>query len=393
MSELLSPDKLLLLLFEDIDKTNPCIIYVGVGTHCNVPLWNYELNQQMPIFLHDWKINNSDIPIKIILFDGFAKDDPYIVNDPNAYYSESFIKDPKYSNVYKSEFGIQVYNFPLNVKWINDKYNMAGEYDITDLVANIVKRLSDSNHIFFFHEFTGRNPESLEYQIKQMTNYDENKVCIDISRGRDLSCCVNFSEPENYPLITQSGKLISWLNPKLVPFEKRQLLINKFIKKDITITGCPYNNSDMFDFYLYKQIMNINQYIYNTCSKMIYLLRVLYNKDAEFTKMEENYILNLDVLTLKIDKFLVIYNGIIAQMLQLKEIIEKTDDKNIIYAYKIALLEKLYSFFEICLGNIKVISKEGFDELFIEFEALENKNKLINIFRNFCLRYDILNNI
>lgn len=393
MSELLSPDKLLLLLFEDIDKTNPCIIYAGVGTHCNVPLWNYELNQQMPIFLHDWKINNSDIPIKIILFDGFAKDDPYIVNDPNAYYSESFIKDPKYSNVYKSEFGIQIYNFPLNVKWINDKYNMAGEYDITDLVANIVKRVSDSNHIFFFHEFTGRNPESLEYQIKQMTNYDENKVCIDISRGRDLSCCVNFSEPENYPLITQSGKLISWLNPKLVPFEKRQLLINKFTKKDITITGCPYNNSDMFDFYLYKQIMNINQYIYNTCGKMIYLLRVLYNKDAEFTKMEENYILNLDILTLKIDKFLVIYNGIIAQMLQLKEIIEKTDDKNIIYAYKIALLEKLYSFFEICLGNIKVISKEGFDELFIEFEALENKNKLINIFRNFCLRYDILNNI
>lgn len=390
MSELLSPDKLLSLLFEDIDKTNPCIIYMGVGTHCNVPLWNYELNQQMPIFLHDWKINNSDIPIKIILFDGFTKDDPYIVNDTNAYYSESFFKDPKYSNVYKSEFGIQVYNFPLNVKWINDKYNMAGEYDITELVANIVKRVSDSNHIFFFHEFTGRNPENLEYVIKQMTNYDENKVCIDISRGRDLSCCVNFSEPENYPLISQRGKLISWLNPKLIPFEKRKLLIDKFIKKDITITECPYNNLDMFDFYLYKQIMNMNQYIYNTCSKMIYLLRLLYNKDAEFTKMEENYILNLDVLTLKIDKFSVIYNGITAQMLQLKEIIETTDDKNIIYAYKIALLEKLNGFFEICLGNIKIISKEQFDELFIEFDALENKNKLINIFRNFCLRYEIV---
>jgi len=390
MTKLLNPEELFSLLFKDCDKTRPCIIYMGVGTHCNAPPWDSEFNQQMPIFLHDWKINNSDVPVKIILFDGLTKSVPYIVTDTSAYYSDSFIADSKYCNVYKSEFGIEVYSFALNVKWLNDKFNINGEYDITNLVANIVKKVSELNYLFFFHEFTGRNPESLECQIKGMVDYDEKKVCIDISRGRDLSCCVNFAEPENYPLISLDGGVMSWINPKLISFDKRKFLIDKFKSKPMTLTECPYNNSNMFDFYLYKQIINMNTLIYNACRKIIYELRVLYSKDVKFTKMEEDDVINLEVLKLKIEKFAIVYNDIIARMLQLKEITEITEDKNIIYPHKIALLQGLNNVIEICLAYIKMINKEDFDELFLQFDMLDDKCKLISVFGNFCVKHKIL---
>ena len=391
MSELLGPEELIALLFSDIDKTKPCIVYMGVGTHCNVsPLWNHELNQQMPIFLHDWKINNSDIPVKIILFDGLANSDPYIVTDTNAYYSDSFIKSPKYSNVYTSDFGLQVYSFALNVKWVNDKFNMGGSYDVTNLVGNIIKKVSDSNFLFFFHEFTGRNPEMLEYQMKQMIDYDETKICIDISRGRDLSCCVNFLEPENYPLIVQNEKIISWLNPKLVSFEKRQLLINKFTNKSFIVTNCPYNDSEAFDYFLFKQIKNVSQYIYNLSCQLIHTIRTLYNRDTRFTKYDEDCIINLDILIIKINNFSIVYNDIISRMLLLKEIIKITHDANVIYPYKINLLENLKNVIELCLTNIKLIPKNEYNKLFIIFDTLEDKYKLMGIFRDFCLKHQFM---
>jgi hypothetical protein len=393
MSKLLTPDRLLELLFEDIDEKSPCVVYMGIGTNYEdygTSRWNRELNQQMPIFLHDWKINNYGVPVKIILFDGIAKNSPYIVKDEESYYAESFMRDSKYVNVYKSYFGIQVYDFHLNVKWTNDEYNMPGDYDITNLVAKIVKRVSESNHVFFFHEFTGRNPEQLEYQIKKMTKYDDSKVCIDISRGRDLSCCVNFSEPENYPLINMTGRSITWVNPKLFSFEKKRELNKKFNKANIESNSTPYENCEIYDFYLYRQMMNINQYIYNCCTKIIYFMRLLYDKETKLTKIDKKYILNVDTLTMKINGIQKICNSIIAHTLQVDQIITTLHDEDTAYAHKLSLLEKLNTLLEICVGEIKEISKEDFDELLSEFETLENKNRLITVFRNFCIRHEII---
>ncbi len=400
---ILHPDRLIQTLFEDVNKTKPCIIYMGIGTHCyDTKGWDYKTNQQLPAFLHDWKLNNSDIPIKIILFDQSTTGDPDIITNSSLFFADSFIRDKRYYNVYSSPFGIQVYNFALNVNWINNNYDLEGTYDITQLVSSIVKSVStEYNHLFFFHEFTGRNPEILEYEIKNLIDCnenkvcDENKVCIDISRGRDLSCTVDFSEPENYPLIKLDGGHISWVNPKLIPLKKQQELTEKFLNKPIVVIECPYNNFNMFDYYLFKQIVNNNRYIYNICRKIIYVIRTLYDKDSEFSSWDATAIMKLNILSVKIPDIKVHLNKLYAGVYQIKDIIKDGMDKNTVFVYKLSLLEDLKTIIEICLSNIKCWTKNEFreinevSELFIMFDTLDDKCKLMNIFNDFCLTHNI----
>jgi hypothetical protein len=330
------------------------------------------------------KINYPDIPIKIILFDQAEKSDPYIITDPSSFFAGSFLTNERYSNVYKSEFGIEVYSFPMNVNWFNDSFNKEGYYDITGLIIDIVKNVSDTNYLFFFHEFTGRNPENLEHEIKKLIIFDENKVCIDITRGRDLSCCVNFSEPENYPLIDLNNKNISWINTKFIKLDKRQELIDKFTNKEITTIECPYYSKNMFDYYLFKHITNNNQYIYNICKKIIYIMRTLYNKDSEFSKWAEISIGKLNILNIKIPNIEIIISKLFAGIIQIKDVVEQGLDKDAIYPYKIAILEDLKSIIEICLGNIKPLPEEELSVLFIMFDTVDDKCNLISIFNDFC---------
>jgi hypothetical protein len=393
MAEQLHPDELIKILFENTKKTNPCIIYMGIGTHCNdYAGWNQSTNQQFPAFLHDWKINNPDISIKIILFDQATKSDPYIITDSSSFFADSFVKNERYSNVYKSDFGIEVYSFPINVNWFNDEFNIDGYYDITKLLVSIVSSVSESesNNLFFFHEFSGRNPEKLEHEIKKIINFDENKICIDISRGRDLSCCVNFSEPENYPLINLNAGSISWINPKFIELGKRQELIERFAGREITTIDCPYYSSDMFDYYLFKHITNNSLYIYDICKEIIYVIRSLYNKDSDFSKWEVSSITKLNMLNIRIPKIEVIIDKLFAQILQINDIIDQGGDKDTIYPYKLSLLEDLKTIIEICLTNIKPIPDEEISELFIMFDTIENKCNLISIFNDLCSRNNIL---
>ena len=393
MAEQLHPDELIKILFENTKKTYPCIIYMGIGTHCNdYAGWNQSTNQQFPAFLHDWKINNPNILIKIILFDQATKSDPYIITDSSSFFADSFVKNERYSNVYKSDFGIEVYSFPINVNWFNNEFNINGYYDITKLLVSIISSVSESesNNLFFFHEFSGRNPEILEYEIKKIIDFDENKICIDISRGRDLSCCVNFSEPENYPLIDLKLQSISWINPKFIELSKQQELIKKYANKQVSTIKCPYYSPDMFDYYLFKHITNNNQYIYEICKQIIYVIRSLYNKDSEFSKWEENSIINFSILNIRIEKFENFINKLFAQIIQIKDIIIHEFNKDIIYPYKIALLEDLKFIIEICLKNIKLIQDDEFSELFIMFDTSDDKCKLISIFNDFCSKHNII---
>jgi hypothetical protein len=390
MATKLHPECLFRTLFENTDKTRPCIIYMGVGAHCNdFKGWNYSTNQQLPAFLHDWKLNNPTIPVKIILFDQATTGDPYIIANKDSFFADSFIRDKRYNNVYNSEFDIQVYSFDMNVNWINDNFNMEGNYDITELICSIVKSVSESNHLFFFHEFTGRNPEILEYGIQKLINYDERRVCIDISRGRNLSCCVDFSEPENYPLIKLDGQYISWINPKLISLKKQRELTEKFENKSISVVECPYYNSDMFDYYLFKHIVNNNRYIYNICKQIIYVMRTLYNKDSEFSNWEATSIMKLNILSIKIPNIQIHLNKLYAGVYQIKDIIKDGMDKDTVYPYKLSLLEDLKAIIEICLSNIKYWEDDEFSELFIILDTLDDKCKLMDVFNDFCLEHNV----
>lgn len=390
MTTKLHPDYLIQTLFEDTDKTKPCIIYMGVGTHCNdQDTWNYNTNQQLPAFLHDWKINNPTIPVKIILFDQATITDPYIITDTSLFFTDSFVKDTRYCNVYKSEFGIQVYSFALNVNWFNDNFNLKENYDITELIISIIKSVSESNHLFFFHEFTGRNPEFLEYEIKKLIDFNEHKVCIDISRGKDLSCCVDFSEPENYPLIKLNQESISWINAKFISLEKQEELIKKFTNKTIAILECPYYNSDMFDYYLFKHIVHNNRYIFNICKQIIHVIRTLYNKDSEFSTWQATSIMKLNILTIKIPNVKIYLNKLFSTVQQIEDVSKIGVDRDTLFPYKLDLLEDLKTIIEISLSNIKYLKEDELSVLFIMLDTLDDKYKLMSIFNDFCSAHNI----
>ena len=381
----LEPEKLKTLLFSDIETDSPCIIYMGIGTHyMNHIDWEYKLNQQLPAFLHDFKINYPSIPIKIILFDKETTI-PYIITDKKLFFSESFTQDDIFNNVYKSDFGIQVYTFLLFVNWINNDYDMDGTYDITSLLLHIIKKVNESNYLFFFHEYTGRNPQVLEYEIKKIINYNDSKICIDISRGRDLSCCVNFLEPENYPLIEFKDKMLTWINPKNIPYEQNLEFYTKFIDKEIKIS-CPYNSEFMFEFFLFKQLMNKNKLIYTFLKNLVYLFRNLYNRESEFTFYEEKTIKKLSLLTFKVYNFQEFYIEILENVAKIKDSNQETH-----FYFKIKILENLKNILKIIFKSLKTtIKNDDFETLFLMFDTLEDKYKLINIFNDFCYEHNIL---
>jgi hypothetical protein len=386
----LHPDCLLSTLYEDIDKTQPCIIYMGVGTHCNdFKGWNCSNNQQLPAFLHDWKLNNPTIPVKIILFDQATTGIPYIIANKSSFFADSFVRDMRYNNVYNSEYGLQVYSFAMNVDWINNKLDTKDNYDITELIISIVESVSKSNHLFFFHDFTGRNPTILEYGIKLLTDFDESRVCIDISRGRDLSYSIDFSEPENYPLIKLDGQYISWINPKWISLKKQQQLIEKFEDKSITVLESPYCNADMFDYYLFKHIVNNNRYIFNICKQVICIMESLYNKDSKFSDFGTN-IMKLNILNVKIPYIQIFLSKAFIRVNQIQDKISSGICKNTVHLYKLSLLEDLKTIVGTCLSSIKTFSSFELSELFSAFDTLSDKSKLMNIFNDYCLTHNLL---
>jgi hypothetical protein len=406
MSDLKIED-LYTVLFSNIDEKMPCVIYMGIGTHCNDPLrWdvpqNRCLNQQFPCFLHDWKISNLDVPIKIILFDAETKSKPYIVTDRSSFCNGSFVQDDKFSNVYNSEFGIQVYSFPTNVKWKNDRYNLNGSYDITELLLKIVQKVSACNYLFFFHEFTGRNPQDLEIEIKKMFDYDDQKICIDISRGRDLSCCVNFYEPENYPLIEKDEiNLIKWLNPKNISFDKKRLLIDNFskgheyaeyiqyLKESNELSNIVYSDELVFNFYIYKQIMNVNKNIYNICNKIFFTMKNLSSKFKSFDIIDEKNIIELNILQLVFSNFSLIYSDILTHLFLLKENTIKDDEFKISYSYKLTLMDKLKTVLVMCMSSLNIDDTKIID-LMKDFERESDLSKFRLIFKNFCMEKQLI---
>jgi hypothetical protein len=377
----LKPEELTSCLFSDLDNNIPCVIYMGTGTHFNKyekDTWDFNLNQQFPAFLHDFKLANITVPIKIILFDK-ACTIPYIVTDNISFFSNTFVKNNYFSNVYSSEFGITVYNFSINVTWLNDEYyNNNENLDITNIICEIIKKVNNSNHLFFFHDFAGRNPQNLEFEMENMVELNKNKICIDISRGRDLSCCVNFNEPENYPLIKIKNNKILWLNPDMVGQSKCLKVKNKFKQTAINIE-CPYNNKNTFDYFIFRQVLNKNKIIYEKCKSLIDLMRIIYH-NCFISYSEEKIVRDLKFIFSKIQKIKIIHD----ELLELFKLKLEDDIVEII-------VKKIKEIIELFFSNIDpFIEKYEYETLFLMLDTTDNKYQLINIFVDFAKKHEII---
>jgi hypothetical protein len=389
MSILLDPNNLPEVLFENSSST-PCIIYVGVGTHLQYGKdWEHKYNQQFPAFIHDWKINNSSTRIKIILFDGMENDIPYILRDAQSFYSNTFHMDSKYSNVFRSDYGIEVYNFRFNVNWFNNYLNREGYFDISNIIIQIMGKIG-RGYLFFYHEFTGRNPELLECEINQIINFNDRRICIDISRGRDLSCMVDFSEPENYPLILSNGSDdIEWLNVKNLSIEKQFELIDNFsgkISKDfysVVETTCPYLHPKVFEYYMFKQIINKNMCVKNICKKILYGIKSFYEMSRDFTIYDYENLKNIQLLKTKVVLGSEKEMDNIKKLSEYIEMLKSCFDATTSEIYRTEGLKIIKQILFDCIKNIKKIPEEIIRDLFGKFDITVDKYRLVGIFNNF----------
>lgn len=310
----------------DSNVSNPSIIYIGVGTYFSPvyktgtsnKYWNYDENQQFPPFLHDFKSSNIDIPVLVVLIDPAfnTSDFSYIVNFQDQFYSGSWEESKEYSNIHYSTLGINVIVIPEKVIWKENLHEEPESFDFANFLVNVCNKVSssnpssssssssnpgstltsnpnpnpNSNTLLFYHEFTGSNPRILEQIVKKNAiDYDPNKICIDITRGADMSCYFNLSNPEFYPVISlDSSNKLKYVNPLMLSSDEKTNIILKYKKFtkgfDVQDSGCEYyaskpnylfaTNSDII---LCFQIIKFDKMIINIISNgLIPMIRYLY---------------------------------------------------------------------------------------------------------------------
>ena len=251
-------------------KNNSTIIYFGIGSmfysnnNNDNNEWEYKNNQQFPPFLCDAKNKFIEINILIILIDPAFEYliSPYIVNDCKNFLYNSWTKSSTFINLYESTLGVSVIYIKKRISW--DNLNNDEFFNIKPLIINLCEFISNPeiDALLFYHEFTGENVIRLEQIIKkskinnQSIEFDNNKICIDITRCADLSCYFNLTNPENYPIITFDNNKLKYLN--LTNFSNME--IKEIISKHKKFTFDVNNNDKNI---IYKKELEIRKYRMN----------------------------------------------------------------------------------------------------------------------------------
>ena len=410
------------------------IIYFGIGSKfypSNTQSgWDSKLNQQFPTFLHDAKLKYFDKNILIILIDpGFdLNQSPYIVSSQDNFLSNSWTKSDTHTNLYVSEMGVSVIVLKQFIGWNSYNYK-SPEYSqfiniepmLLELCEYISRPTVDS--LLFYHEFTGHNVLVLENSIKTQCvefgiGYDETKICIDITRGADLSCYFNFTNPENYPIIIIDENInkLKYLNPSTIWIQNSTEIINKYKKfnlesnsknyssssnsksnPDNISTICPFNKYDTN--YLYDKPNDLVLYFQIVKSDLISFMLIknsIISLIRQFYTMENkkkfgigmwgvNFfsILKSKVITINFDS--------IEDKLRLIDSINSCSDEipnynEIFDLTKNQILDDLYHILSISLKTLLVkyrINDADIDDFIEKIKNIQNKYDIIKFYENF----------
>lgn len=389
------------------------IIYIGAGTfyfnNDKISDRDYKNNQQFPPFLQDFKLKNLNIPILIILIDPEFNLNilPHIIQSSGQFYSNSW-NITKESNLYHSNLDIDVIAISDIVSWNNNFQNI--KFNFENFLINLCHNLSnnDVNTLLFYHEFTGTNVILLENLIKKkLKNFDNNKICIDITRGADMSCYFDLSNPEFYPIVKydEIDKTIKYINTNQLTNEIKMKILNKY--KKITIESKnKFNLREIeTDLILYFQIIKLDKIIFDNVSTCILpLIRYLFVCE-NITNINNTWCINhINQLKFLNDylnnnynykNYLEIFNKI--------ECIE--EDINLIYSIKLNnqnyneqiviisfikskenIIDKLFDILKNIHFDILIkysINLLNIDNFFEGLKKESNKYKLITIYKNF----------
>ena len=301
-------------IIDYIDSNKSSVIYFGVGSYYNyygpnnnsktkINHWRPDENQQLPPFLHDFKLKNLDVPILIILIDPSFNDEPPYVVKSNDFLEKSWTTSQEFHNLYLSNIKLNVIKISDYVIW-DKKYLNSSNFNFEQFLMEICEHVSNpiNNTLLFYHEFCGTNVILLENLIKKkLIHFNPNKICIDITRGADSSCYFNLSNPEFYPIIelNEANKL-KYLNPQTLESNKINNIIFEYKKYTIgfhaNTPNCIFskNNLNLLfhvpnEIILCFQIIKLDKIIFDYISSgIIPLIRYLY-------VCENNQKINLDM--------------------------------------------------------------------------------------------------
>ncbi len=244
------------IITEIPDKT-PTVIYFGVGSHfCGYNFisdrhydvkavkseyWNNNLNQQYPIFLSRIREQNRNIKIVVILIDPEFREVPYMINDANSYLNGTFERVSD-NNYYSRRYDVDVYYYREYITWDSTTYREG--YNITEFMCKYIDIVSRKNTVLTYHEYVGRDVYDFRKILRNKCfTYDDRKICIDITNGRNLACYIDLSELENIPIIRVDGyNKISYINPDEITLEEQKYYIKRMreiedVNRDEYIVG------------------------------------------------------------------------------------------------------------------------------------------------------------
>lgn len=418
MIELNNIEDFIFEYIDNLDNLKPNIIYIGTGTcyySTNDKHWNYEDNQQFPPFLHDFKSINIDAQILVVLIDpNFTYDvPPYIVSSSDKFYSCSWDKSKEHINLFHSSLGIDVITIADSVVWGNNLQEDNHTFDFENFMVKLCNKISEFDHntILFYHEFTGANVMMLEQIIKnKSTNYNPNKICIDITRGSNMSCYFNLSNPEFYPIMLfDENDELQYIDPYTLPNDTKIQIVKQYKRFtdgfEDQDSNCDYSPSKPnyllltdLNIVLCFQIIKSDKIIFNLISDgLIPMIRYLYICDDELNINNKmwgiNHITNLKYYISDVSNQI----ECIKEDLNLIELINSNISKNPDYKSTIRhlkeiIIDKLFDIIKNVLKNILVkyqIDEMMINDLIEKISKLSNKYEMLTIYNNFILSLNI----
>jgi len=372
-------------VINEIPDKYPTVIYFGIGSHfCGYNFessdkydvravksenWNHNLNQQYPVFLNRIKEMNRKIKIVIFLIDPAFKDVsyPYMINDENSYLKNTFVRVSA-NNFYSERYDVDVYYYSDFITWDSTTYREG--YNITDFMCKYIDIISNKNAILTYHEFVGRDVYDFRKILRNKCfNYDDRKICVDITNGRNLSCFIDLSEPENIPIIKLDiyNKLI-YINPEEITSEEKRIYmikgkeennifsdehiiykqlesIMKTRLREIKEYVLPLYrlinmelNVDMIKYYLKK----VNEFMFKESSEMMYNINYYVDIYIKFQKEEDKKDLEDNIITML--RFIILKYNFICSFTTEKNINDMIEEMKVSDKYK--MTDLYYNFFK-----------------------------------------------
>ena len=399
----------------DIVESNSTIIYFGIGTQFyntkKSSVWDFKENQQFPPFIHDAKLKYFDKKILIILIDPAFENNyiPYIVSSSNNFLENSWTQSKIHENLFESSMDITVITINEYINWgiyksqsQSQSQNDSSNYiDMEPVLLELCEYISrpNINSILFYHEFTGKNVILLENSIKTTFNFDETKICIDITRGADLSCYFNLTNPENYPVITIYEDKLKYLNPLGLNLSESTDILNKYEKfsfdsnfnsKLVDKFETNYLIDKPDELILYFQIVKSDAIIFELLTNgIISMIRQFYTMvEKKNFGMGMWGVKYFNIIKSKINS---VNFDLVEEKLKLIDIINC--DVNSIFDYdlrfneiKHVILEELYKNLKLSLEILLLkynSDKYIIDNIINELKNIENKYDFIKYFKNF----------